>query len=248
MRSSYPRERIDPTGHRGTTKCPIVRVNRENLARFVLICHQNNQQIDLSQLAHWPAKTLIPSDTTSHLVWRQGWQLRARLCGPVDPLTVEPRPLYPCVWVSMCQASRSTLAPGGASHRPGRPAPDPAAAGTLLRAAAQRRRRLGLRPRAQRVAVAPRRSAAGVVSRVLPGTGGVRAGHVRRVGQRRGPVGAAPLCRCLVRDRETPPGRRHCRPLPAATAPTGTGALLPRHVHPRRPRLRMPTATGGAPL
>ena len=51
MRSSDPRARIDATRHRGTTKWPIVRVNRENLTRFVLIYQQNGPQIDLSRLA-----------------------------------------------------------------------------------------------------------------------------------------------------------------------------------------------------
>src|SRR6266487_2815649 len=94
-------------------------------------------------------------------------------------------------------------------------------------------------------------SPVGLLSGAVPGAGLCWAGHVRGVGQRGRAVGAAPLLRCLVRCRETPPGGRGSGAVPASAAGADAAALVPRHVHtrgqaaadPGRPR---PAAAVGA--
>ncbi len=115
-----------------------------------------------------------------------------------------------------------------------RAAGDPASAGAGVRAAAVGRRRVVRRAGAGRLAATAPGPAAGRVCRAVPGTGKIRAGHVRGTRQHRRPVGAAPLQRRLVRHRQTPQAGRHERPVPAPQARPGAGPLVSRHLPARR--------------
>ena len=91
---------------------------------------------------------------------------------------------------------------------------------------------VGVRPRSERVAAGPPGCSAGVVSGVVPGAGCGGAGVLRGTGQRRGPVGAAPLLRRLVRRRRPPQERRRLGAVPAAATADDAGALVSRHLRP----------------
>ena len=99
-----------------------------------------------------------------------------------------------------------------------------------------------------RLAAPPPGYAAGRVPGVVPGAGRLRPGDLRRAGQRRGAVGAAPLLRFLVRDRQATQGRRPLGPYPRrrrGLVPvrwySGTFTLDGRS-------LRLPVARGCPPL